>query len=385
MILAFSGGLDTCFCAAWLKAQGFDVITVTVDTGGFKKGELQDINTKSKELGASKHILVNAKTYFYNKIISYSIKGNLLKGGSYPLCVGPERVIQAMKIVEIAQIEKARFIAHGSTGAGNDQIRFDLAIRAIAPGIKILVPVRDLGVSRDYELDFLKKVDIKFDTSKNYSINIGLLGTTIGGKETKNSWDSPPDGVYSVKSILKTPGRSENIKIKFRHGLPIFGLSLMTKLNILGTEHGVGRGIHLGTTILGIKGRVAYAAPGIAILIKAHEELEKLVMTARQLFWKGILGQVYANLLHEGMYFDPVMRDIERFIDSSQERVTGEVSVELIKGNIFIKGSKSPFSLMDQTVATYGEENNLWDGRDAEGFAKIYGMESCLWSKKNEN
>ncbi len=383
VVLAFSGGLDTSFCVLWLKKQGFEVVTLTVDTGGFTKKDLAQIKNQAEILNVSKHITKSAKEEFYDQIVTYVIKGNLLRGGVYPLCAGPERTMIAQKLVQVAVDEKAEYVAHGSTGAGNDQVRFDVAIRTLAPNLKIITPIRQLNITRNQEIGYLKKHKISVNsTSKSYSINKGLLGTTIGGKETKNSWESLPDEIYpGINSIDKTPDRPDEIILKFQKGLPLNGIKIMKKLEDLGGKHGVGKGIHLGTTILGIKGRVAFAAPGVTILIKAHAELEKLVLSKAQLFWKNQLSEVYGNFLHEALYYDPVMRDIEAMIDSSQSNVTGEVKIKLFKGNIMVEGVKSPYSLLDSKVAVYGEENSLWNGRDAEGFSKIYGLQSILAAK----
>lgn len=395
-ILAFSGGLDTSFCVLWLKNNGFDVETATVDCGGFAKKELDGIGRISRDLGASRHVTLEAKEEFYKKIVTYCIKGNLLRGGVYPLCVGPERIIQAKKIAELAVKENAEYIAHGSTGAGNDQVRFDVAFSIFAPNYKILAPVRDLGITRAQEEKYLQKygVSIKKNIS-GYSINRGLLGTTIAGNETKNSWETPPDEIYPVCPIDKTPIDAFDCIISFKQGLPTgvqsltrqhaytypkqTGLKILEHLNKIGAQYGVGRGMHIGTTILGIKGRVAFIAPAMLILIKAHQELEKLVLSRQQLFWKETICGVYANMLHESMYFDPLMRDIEVFINSSQKHVEGQVHVRLWKGNIIIDGYRSNYSLMDSNIAHYGEENSHWAGRDAEGFTKLYGVESKIY------
>ena len=383
IILAFSGGLDTSFCVLWLKKQGFEVVTLTVDTGGFTKKDLAQIKNQAEILNVSKHITKSAKREFYEQIVTYVIKGNLLRWGVYPLCAGPERMIIAKKLTEVAVCEKAEYVAHGSTGAGNDQVRFDVAIKTLAPALKIITPIRDLNITRNQEIEYLRKLKIPVNSiSKSYSINKGLLGVTIGGKETKNSWESPPDEVYpGIRPVEKTPDMPEEIILNFQKGLPLNGIKIMKKLEDLGGKHGVGKGIHLGTTILGIKGRIAFAAPAITILIKAHAELEKLVLTKWQLFWKNQLSEVYGNFLHEALYYDPVMRDIEALINSSQDNVTGEVKVRLYKGNIVIVGVKSPYSLLDKKVAVYGEKNTLWNGRDAAGFTKIYGIQSILSAK----
>ena len=297
------------------------------------------------------------------KIVSYIIKANILRGGVYPLSAGPERIIQATEVVKIAKKIGANAVSHGSTGAGNDQVRFDVAINTLAPEMEIITPIRELGISREEEIEFLEKHGYKAEKiSKNYSINKGMLGTTIGGKETKNSWEYPPDDVYTtVVSIEKAPKKSEEIIVSIQKGLPVkingkslSGIELMSCLNALGAKHGVGKGVHLGNTILGIKGRIAFEAPAALILIKAHKELEKLVLTKWQSFWKDIVSEAYGNFLHEGLYFDPVVKDIEALIDSSQYVVTGDVKIKLHKGNIIVMGVKSPYSLMDKKVATYG-------------------------------
>lgn len=387
VILAFSGGLDTSFCVLWLKKQGYSVITVTVDTGGFSQEEVEDIKKQSDKLGSLKHYFIDARKEFYDKIVSHIIKGNILRGGVYPLCAGAERLLVAQKTIEVAVEENATAIAHGSTGAGNDQVRFDVTINALAPKFQIIAPIRQLAVSREEEIKLLAENHIPIPKiSKSYSINRGMLGVTVGGMETKNSWESPPEDVYlSVTPLSETPNQPENLIISFQSGLPqkmngkkMTGVEIMTCLAAIGGKHGVGKGIHLGDTILGIKGRVAFAAPAVCILIRAHKELEKLVLTKWQLFWKNHLADVYGNFLHEAMYFDPVMRDIETFVDSSQERVTGHVKVKLFKGNIIIEGVKSPYSLMNPEIAVYGEENAFWTGDEAAGFSKLYGLQSVL-------
>src|SRR3989339_82235 len=392
VVLAFSGGLDTSFCAFYLVKKGYEVITMTVDTGGFTKKDQEYIAKQSELVGASKHYFIDGKKELYEKIVSYIIKGNILRGGIYPLSAGPERLIIATKLVEIAKKENANFVAHGATGAGNDQVRFDVTIKVLAPELKIIALIRSLSITRNEEMKILKKYGIPFnETKKDYSINQGMLGMTIGGKETKGSWDSPPDSIYPITSIEDAPNIGQEIIIDFENGLPIHinnikkaGVEIIKYLNELGANHAVGKGIHLGNTILGIKGRVAFAAPGILILIKVHKELEKLVLTKWQLFWKDILTEAYGNFLHEALYFDPVVKDIEALIDSSQKKVTGQVKVKLIKGNIIIIGYKSPYSLMDQKIATYGEENSFWTGQEAAGFSKIYGLQSILAQKANK-
>ncbi len=391
-ILAFSGGLDTSFCALYLAKKGYEVVTLTVDTGGFTQKEIEQISKQSKLVGATKHYFIDGKIELYKKIVSYVIKGNVLRGGVYPLSAGPERLIIATKLIEIAQKEQAIAVAHGSTGAGNDQIRFDVTIKVLAPKLKIITPIKSLSISRNEEMDILKKYNIPFSESKkDYSINQGMLGITIGGKETKDSWNSPPDDIYPIPSIENAPNIGEEIIITFEKGLPtqinnqpMTGIEIMKYLNSLGSKHSVGTGIHLGNTILGIKGRIAFIAPASIILIKAHKELEKLILTKWQLFWKDILSEPYGNFIHEALYFDPVVKDIEALIDSSQKNVSGQVKIKLIKGNIIILGCKSPYSLMDSKIATYGEKNNFWSASEATGFTKIYGLQSILAQKANK-
>lgn len=393
IVLAFSGGLDTSFCVPYLKEKGYEVYAATVDTGGFTCGELTKIKNRAEELQVKKHVVINGKKDLYHQIVSYVIKANVLRGGVYPLCAGPERIIQAAKVVDIAKQIGAGAVAHGSTGAGNDQVRFDVAIHTLAPELEIVTPIRELGITREKEISYLEKHGIAVDkSSKDYSINKGMLGTTIGGKETKNSWELPPDGVYpTVVSIDSAPKNGEEIMISFQKGLPIAingkslsGLEIMNYLDKLGATHGVGKGMHLGNTILGIKGRVVFEAPAALILIKAHKELEKLVHTKWQSFWKDTISEAYGNFLHEGLYFDPVVKDIEAMIDSSQTVVTGDVKIKLHKGNSIVIGVKSPYSLMDKKVATYGEQNLLWTGSEAAGFSKIYGLQGVLAGKAKQ-
>ena len=389
VILAFSGGLDTSFCVLWLKKQGYEVVTLTVDSGGFSLKEQKNIEQQSQLLGSSKHYFIDGRKDLYQKVISYIIKGNILRGDVYPLCAGPERLIIAEKLTLIAKKENADGVVHGSTGAGNDQVRFETALRILNPKLKIMAPIRDMGIKREEEKRVLQKEKIPVSNAlRFYSVNKSMLGVTVGGRETNGSWECPPDDVYpGITPIAKTPNSPADFILSFQKGLPIAidkkqmeGLEIMEYLNRLGGKHGVGKNIHLGNTILGIKGRIAFAAPAITILIKAHKELEKLVLSKWQLFWKDHLGDVYGNFLHEALYFEPVMRDFEALIDNSQYRVTGKVKVKLHKGNIIIEGYKSPYSLMNPEVAVYGEENTIWTGAEAAAFSKIYALQSILAS-----
>ncbi len=392
--LAFSGGLDTSFLAIWLREQtGSEVVTVCVDTGGFSDEELAAIAARAKELGIADHRVVNAQHDVYDRYVSYLIKGNCLRGGTYPVSVGAERTAQAEAVVGVAREIGATAIAHGSTRAGNDQIRFDVAIRALAPELEIHAPIRDLGWSREQESAWLAERGIEIDAKTvAYSVNEGLFGTTIGGKETHDPWQVPPGDVYTATvDPADAPAEGEQVTIGFEHGLPISldgdaldGVAVVRALNAIAGRHGVGRGMHLGDTILGVKGRLAFEAPGPLVVMQAHSELEKLVQTRWQAYWRQTLGTFYGNLLHEGLYFDPVMRDLEAFLDSVNERVSGEVKVTLCRGIARVTGVRSPHSLMDPDVAVYGEGASGWTGGQAEGFARLYGLGAALGHRAAE-
>jgi argininosuccinate synthase len=393
-IVAFSGGLDTSFCVRYLKdVRGVEVQTVTVNTGGFSDEELAAIASRSREVGADSHHTIDARDRLFDLAIQYLIKGNVLRGGVYPLCVGPDRVVQAMEVVRMADRLGASAIAHGSTGAGNDQIRFDVAMSVLGNRAEILAPIREKGLSRAETTAYLKQHGISVDErTTDYSINVGLWGTTVGGRETLNTWDSVPDEVWPYPSIADAPDEPEDLEIGFENGIPctvdgakVDPVEAIETLNAAGFRHAVGRSVHVGDTILGIKGRVAFQAPAAAILISAHRELEKIVLSRWQQVQKTGLGDFYGMLMHEAQYFDPVMRDIEAFLDSTQKVVTGTVQVRLQKGGVEILGAKSPFSLFDSGVATYGEANTLWDGRDAAGFARIAGVQSTIAARVRQN
>ena len=393
-ILAFSGGLDTSLCVVYLREElGYDVITATVDTGGFDAKELAFIEERSRELGALEHITINATSELFQDWIRHIIAANYEKGGVYPLSVGVERVVQARHMVEIARKHDAKAICHGSTGAGNDQIRFDVVIRTVAPDLEILAPIRDLGWGREQEAEYLAKHGFEVDAStKRYSINAGMWGTTIGGGETKTTEDIVPDEVYpSTLSIHETPAEHRDLQLRFERGVPfaidgaeLDPVALLAKLDAIAAEHGVGRGIHLGDTIIGIKGRIAFEAPAAITIIDAHRELEKLVLTKWQAFVKDQVASFYGLFLHEGKYLDPALRDIEALLDSSQRHVTGEVTLRLHRGSHRVVAARSPHSLLDANRAAYGEETGLWDGRDAEGFAKISSIQSMLAFRAGE-
>jgi argininosuccinate synthase len=384
-LLAFSGGLDTSYCVLYLKARGFDVITVSVNTGGFDGAELSRIEALAKRLGAIQHETIEAQSDLWQHYLRYLLFANALRGLVYPLSVSAERVCQAKLLAQAAMRYDVDAICHGSTGAGNDQVRFDIAFRTLAPEVEIITPVRELGLSREFELAELAAAGIEVPArTKDYSVNQGLWGTSIGGKETHDSWAHLPEQVFPKGAIAadKTPSA---IVLGFEQGVPISlngarleAVQLIHQLNQIGSDFGIGRGIHLGDTILGIKGRVGFEAPAAALLISAHRELEKLVLSGKQLQYKESLGQHYGNLLHEGQYFDPLGRDLESFLASSQARVSGEVRLWLRPYSFEVQGVRSPHSLMQSKIASYGEGAKAWTGADAVGFVKIYGIAQQL-------
>jgi len=388
ILVAFSGGLDTSFCVPWLIEQhDLPVITVTVDTGGLSADDRAAIERRAMELGAERHILVDARQDLFDTQIQYLIKGNVLRGDVYPLCVGPDRVVQARHVVRTAKEIGATYVAHGSTGAGNDQIRFHVALSVLAKGIDILTPIRDNNFSRSETTAYLKErgFDVPASTT-TYSINTGMWGTTIGGRETLGTKDPLPEDAYpTTVTPADAPDEARHMTIGFEKGVPtaldgeqMDPVDLIAALNDIGGEHGVGRAIHVGDTILGIKGRVAFEAPAALVLIQAHRELEKLVLTRWQRYHKDQLADFYGMMVHEAQYFDPALRDIEALFDASQEFVTGDVHVKLFKGHSSVEGAESAHSMFRASVATYGETNTLWDGRDARGFARILGVQSML-------
>ncbi|MFT6395975.1 MAG: argininosuccinate synthase [Bradymonadia bacterium] len=387
-VIAFSGGLDTSLCAVYLREEfGYEIVTATIDTGGFPPEELEYIEQRSKELGAVAHYTVDGIGELFDGWIRHIIAANFRKGGVYPLSVGVERVVQAQHLARIAREQGATAVCHGSTGAGNDQIRFDVVLRTVAPELTIHTPIRDLGWNRIQEAEYLQSKGFDVDAStKDYSINAGLWGTTIGGKETLRSDGRVPDHIFpATKNVNDTPEEAQDITIHFEKGVPtaldgesMDPVSLLRKLDVIAAGHGVGRDVHLGDTIIGIKGRVAFEAPAAQVVIEAHRELEKLTLTKWQSFVKEQVGQFYGMFLHEGRYLDPALRDIEAFLDSSQKCVTGDVEITLHRGSSKVRGVSSPHSLMAASKADYGEQTGLWDGRDAEGFARIAAIQSML-------
>jgi argininosuccinate synthase len=390
-VLAFSGGLDTSFCVLYLQEQGYEVATVTVNTGGFSPEELARIEAASPTLGAISHTTVDARAGLFDGYLRYLVYGNVLRGQLYPLSVSAERVCQARAVAELAKEMGASAIAHGSTGAGNDQVRFDVAFRALAPDLALLTPIRDLGLSRAEEMAYCAERGVVFpERTKDYSINEGMWGTSVGGRETLDAWSTLPEQAFPG-GILE-PLAPKTMVVSFDRGVPVAldgnalePVALIAQLNAIGRLYGIGRGVHLGDTILGIKGRVGFEAPAAHLLIGAHRELEKLVLSGKQLFWKESLGNLYGSLLHEGHFFDPLARDLEAFLESSQDRVCGEVRLTLHPRSYLVEGVQSPYSLMDPRIATYGEANKLWTGAEAAGYAKIFGVQQVLALKAKNN
>ncbi len=380
LLLAFSGGLDTSYLLRRFVAEGHRVTAVTVDTGGLTDAERAAIAQRAADLGAAEFRLVDSRERVYRQHVAWLIQANVRRGGVYPLCVGAERVVQAQVVAEVAKEMGADAVCHGSTGAGNDQIRFDVAIRTLLPGARILTPIRDERITRAQSADYLTAQGFPVSAEKrDYSVNQGLWGVTIGGRETHDAWQHLPEHAWvTTKNPSEAPAGGTDVLVRFEKGALEGGLATVEAMNDLGAAHGVGRGTHLGDTILGIKGRIAFEAPAAAILIDAHRELEKLVLTRLQMWQKEQLGTLYGMLLHEGHYFDPVMRDMEAFLTSSQQVVTGEVRVHLEQGRVEVRGVRSPYSLMDDEAGKYGEENGLWSAQDARGFSAVYGLQGVL-------
>lgn len=389
VVLAFSGGLDTSFCCIYLaKDLNLEVHSVVVNTGGFDEAELKQIEERALSLGVASHTIIDETTNYYNDSIKYLIFGNVLKNATYPLSVSAERVCQATAIANYAKKIGAECVAHGSTGAGNDQVRFDMIFEILVPNVEVITPIRDLKLSREEEIEYLKKHGVEINAEKaKYSINKGLWGTSVGGKETLTSNQYLPEESWPTP-ISKTG--TEQVTIDFVKGEPVAlngeamtSVEVIQKLQDLAQPYGVGRDIHVGDTIIGIKGRVGFEAAGPIIIVKAHHTLEKHVLTKWQLSWKDQLGAFYGNFLHEGQFHDPVMRDIEAFLQSSQETVNGRVIVQLQPNYFTVIGIESENDLMSSKFGTYGEMNNSWTGDDVKGFSKIFGNQVSIWHKVN--
>lgn len=382
VVLAYSGGLDTSYCAMYLsKEKNLEVYTALANTGGFNEDELKSIEEKAYELGSVKHVTLDVTDTYYNKCIRYMVYGNVLRNNTYPISVSSERIFQAIAIIEYAKKIGAKYVAHGSTGAGNDQVRFDLTFDVLAPDIQILTPTRDLKLSRQEEIDYLKHHGVQRDWSKmTYSINKGLWGTSIGGKETLTSDQTLPESAYPSPCV-KEDDDEEDIMLDYEKGQlkavngETFanGVDAIRAVEALASPYGIGRDMHIGDTIIGIKGRVGFEAAAAMIIIKAHQMLEKHTLGKWQQYWKEQLGNWYGMFLHESQYLDPVMRNIETFLESTQENVTGRVIVTLKPYHYVLVGIDSPYDLMKSGFGEYGEMNNAWSAQDVKGFTKILG------------
>lgn len=395
ILLAFSGGLDTSFLVPWLSENyGRPIITVTVDTGGIDADAAKVLDRRARALGAKDHVLVEAKKGYFDQVLKYLIMGNIKRGQMYPLCVGAERVMQAQTIAEWARRLGTRIVAHGCTAAGNDQVRFEVALRTLAPELTILAPVRDKAFKRPEQLRYLEDRKLTVPPyGAAYSVNRGLWGVTIGGKETLTSEGSIPDHAWVLsRDAFTNPQAPESHSIGFEKGVPVSldgaqldSVAVIEKLEEIGARFGIGRGIHLGDTIIGTKGRVAFEAPAAEVLISAHRELEKLVMTGRQQRIKESVAGPYGDLVHEGQHLDPVCRDIEALFVNSQSRVTGEVKVVYRPGNAFVAGVTSPYSIMAASKGVYGEAAGEWTAADALGFSKMVGLPGMFWTRAGKD
>lgn len=387
VVLGFSGGLDTSFCAKYLtKEKGYEVHSVIVNTGGFSKEELEQIELHAYKLGVTTHTAIDAVRNYYDSIVKYLVFGNVLKNNTYPLSVSAERLSQALNIAAHAKKLDAEAVAHGSTGAGNDQVRFDMIFNTMIPGVEIITPIRDMKLSREAEINYLKENGVEMNFEKAaYSINKGLWGTSVGGKETLKSNGMLPEEAWPTQ--LDKNLQQQNIKLSFIKGE-------LNKINDESFDHpsdaiqhlqkiagayAIGRDVHVGDTIIGIKGRVGFEAAAPMVILKAHHALEKHVLTKWQLNLKDQLSQFYGNWLHEGQIMDPAMRDVEAFFESTQQHVTGDVFVELLPYRFVITGIESKYDLMSDKFGSYGEMNNGWSGEDVRGFSKIFGNQSGIY------
>lgn len=394
IVLAYSGGLDTSFLVPWVaESYGRPIITVTVDTGGLDEQARRTLADRAKALGAIEHHIVDARADYFEQVLRFLVMGNVRRGQLYPLCVGAERVMQAQTIAHMARELGTNMIAHGCTAAGNDQVRFEVALRTLAPDLEVLAPVRDKAFKRQDELEYLQKRNLPVPPhGAAYSINRGLWGVTIGGTETLSSSGSIPDHAWVLsKDAFTNPKAPERHVISFEKGRPVkldgkalSAVDIIEQLETLGAPFAIGRGIHLGDTIIGTKGRVAFEAPAAETLLTAHRELEKLVLTPRQQRIKEMVANPYGDLVHEGQLLDPVCRDIEALLLSSQERVTGDVRVLFRPGSLFIEGVESPYSLMTASKGVYGEAAGEWTATDALGFSKIVALTGVFHRRAGE-
>lgn len=391
VVLGFSGGLDTTFCVKHFEEKGYEVHSIIVNTGGFNEDELKKIEEHAYKLGVKTHTTVNAVKGYYDSIIKYLIFGNVLKNNTYPLSVSAERLSQALHIAEHAKKLNADAVAHGSTGAGNDQVRFDMIFHIMIPGVEIITPIRDLKLSREEEITYLKSKGVDMNFAKAvYSINKGLWGTSVGGKETLNSKGILPEEAWPTQ-VTKT--QNEEVKLSFVKGeLTAINdkqfahpTEAIQYLQTIAGPFGIGRDIHVGDTIIGIKGRVGFEAAAPMVILKAHHAMEKHVLTKWQLNWKDQLALFYGNWLHEGQILDPVMRDIEAFFISSQQQVTGDAFVLLQPYRFQIIGIESKYDLMSAKFGKYGEMHTGFTGEDVRGFSKIFGNQVSIFHKVKES
>jgi argininosuccinate synthase len=394
ILLAFSGGLDTSFCVPWLKdTYGRPVITVTVDTGGIDAAAAKSLAERSALLGAVKHTQIDAREAYFDQVLKYLIMGNVRRGNLYPLCVGAERVLQAQTIAQMALSLGTKMVAHGCTAAGNDQVRFEVALRTLAPELEIIAPVRDRAFKRPEQLKYLEEHRLPIPPFGGaYSVNRGLWGVTIGGRETLTSEGCIPDDAWVLsKNAFEQPRPAARHSLGFDQGIPVSldgvsmsAVAVIEALETLAGPYGIGRGIHLGDTVIGTKGRVAFEAPAAEVLLTAHRELEKLVMTGKQQRIKESVAQPYGDLVHEGQHLDPVCRDIEALLRSSQARVSGEVRVVLRPGSMFVEGVTSPYSLMAASKGVYGESAGEWTPADALGYSKMLALTGVFYKRAGE-
>ena len=378
VVLAFSGGLDTSFCVKYLSEElGYEVYTAIANTGGFSDEELASIEERAYRLGSKQHATLDITEEYYERSIKYMVFGNVLRNGTYPISVSSERIFQAMAIIQFAKEVGADCVAHGSTGAGNDQVRFDLTFQIMAPEIEIITPTRDMTLTREYEINYLKERGYVADFTKlEYSINKGLWGTSVGGKETLHSEQTLPDHAYPSQV---TAEGEESLKIGFVKGeiSTVNGIEYASKVDAIraveaiASKYGIGRDMHIGDTIIGIKGRVGFEAAAPMLIINAHKMLEKHTLTKWQMYWKDQVGTWYGMFLHEAQYLDPVMRDIEAMLLHSQENVTGVVEIILRPLSYTLVGVESSFDLMKTDFGEYGEVNKAWSADDVKGFTKI--------------
>lgn len=386
VVLAFSGGLDTSFCVKYLsEEQGYEVYTAIANTGGFSKEELTNIEARALQLGAVEHATLNIEQEYYEKSIRYMVYGDILRNGTYPISVSSERIFQAIAIIEYAKSIGADAVAHGSTGAGNDQVRFDLTFQILAPEIEIITPTRDMILTREYEINYLKEHGFEADFRKlEYSINKGLWGTSIGGKETLRSEQTLPEEAYPSQVSCH---EEESLKLTFTEGelSAVNGTPYTDKVEAIraveaiGSKFGIGRDMHIGDTIIGIKGRVGFEAAAPILIIAAHKMLEKHTLTKWQLYWKEQVATWYGMFLHEAQYLEPVMRDIEAMLESSQRNVTGTVELTLRPLGYTLVGVDSSFDLMKTDFGEYGEVNKAWTADDVKGFTKILGNQIKIY------